>query len=213
MKNKGRWVPRITAERRGNLYQFPINKYMVDDEVNLIINKESTPDVDKEAIKRNISIPELQLMHQRLGHCNTHALKVAIKTGHLKGVSDKALEQVLRECTVCTKAKIKKTSRPKESTTVATAPLDRTHCDTSGKMRVTTYSGKKYFSVIVDEATRHVDVKLLKNKNEVSTHLKQYKSKAKRLHNTKMKVMQTDNAKEFLSKDFKIIYVDFAIGG
>ena len=203
VKHKGKWIPRITAERRGNLYQFPVNATEINDELNLILNKESSPEIDKEMIKKDMSISELQLMHQRLGHCNIQALKVAIKTGNLKGVSDKALEQVMKQCTVCANAKIKKTTRPKESTTVATEPLDRTHCDTSGKMRVPTYGGKRYFSVIVDEATRHVDVKLLKNKNEVSSHLKNYKSKAERLHNKKMKVVRTDNAREYLGKEFR----------
>ncbi len=206
IKKNGRWVPKITAKRRGNLYQLPINKFELDDDdeqINIITNKETKPDIDKDMIKKNISIPELQLMHQRLGHCNIQALKTAIRSGNIKGVSEKALEQVMKECTVCAVAKIKKTSRPKNSTTETTTPLERTHCDTSGKMRVPTYSGRRYFSVIVDEATRHVDVRLLKNKNEVSSHLKQYKSKGERLHNKKMKVVRTDNAKEYLSKEFK----------
>ena len=204
VKHKGKWIPRITAERRGNLYKFPINALDTEnDELNIIMNREAEPEINKEIIKKNISISELQLMHQRLGHCNIQALKMAIKAGNLKGVSEKALEQVMKECTVCAVSKIKKTSRPKESTTVATESLDRTHCDTSGKMRIPTYGGMRYFSVIVDEATRHADVDLMKNKNKVSNHLKKYKSKAERLHDKKMKNVRSDNAKEYLGKDFK----------
>ena len=198
-----KWVVAITAKRKGNLYQFPIDtpENYWEDKINMIINKNEEPkNTDP---KKNVSISQLQLLHQRLGHCNVKALKRAIKEKNINGASDKALQQVMKLCTVCATTKMKKVAKPKESTTKATEALDRTHCDTSGWMRVPTYGGKRYFSIIMDEATRYVDVELLKKKSAVVDHIKRYKASGENLHKKKMGTVRTDNAKEYLGKNFK----------
>ena len=211
MREKKQWKTVIQAKRRGDLYQFPLNKFDTSDEesVNLIINRETEPN---EKIKpKRMRLPALLLLHQRLGHASPTEIKNAIKGKFLKGTSDKVLEQVLKSCTVCAETKIRRSARPNRSTTTATEPLERSHCDTSGKMKVKTGGGKKYFSVVVDEATWHIDTRLLKNKSEVSTHIKDYKTKYENLLSKKMKVVRTDNAKEYLGKDFRGMLHDAGI--
>ena len=112
-----KWVVAITAKRNGNLYQFPIDgseKYE-NETIKLIVNKKEEPkNVDT---KENVSISQLQLLHQRLGHCNIKALKRAIRDQNLGGVSEKALQQVMKLCTICAMTKIKRATKPKKSTT------------------------------------------------------------------------------------------------
>jgi hypothetical protein len=196
----GRFKTVMVFPRRGNLYQIPMHKQEeLEDQMELIQNRTNIENMPFAIPKSGSFWEKLFLLHVRCGHCDVHTLKEAVKRGRVKGVEDGVVSQVVQSCTVCQQAKSKQLPRPQAATSRATTPMERIHADTSGRQDES-MSGFMYFSVLVDEATKWVDVRLLRSKDEVQNHVIDFKTYGENLHDTSMKVFRSDNALEYVAK-------------
>ena len=109
-------------------------------------------------------------------------------------------------CNVCALAKITKTPVPRASETQAEEKLERVFTDVIGPFRVESLSRFRFCIIIADRYTKFVIVVLLKAKSEALANLKKTVLRVR----TPKKVRQ-DNAKEFLSEQFKMYCLDAGI--
>ena len=109
-------------------------------------------------------------------------------------------------CNVCALAKIKKVPVPRMAETQAEEKLERVFTDLMGTFRVESLSGLQFCIVFADQYTKFVFVDLLNAKNEALTSLKKFV-----LSVGTPKKLRQDNAKEFLSEQFKSYCLEAAI--
>ena len=135
--------------------------------------------------------------HRRLGHLNqADVVRNAPETvGELDDL-----------CNVCALAKITKTPVPRVAETQAEEKLERVFTDVMGPFRVELLSGFRFCIVFADQYTKFVFVDLLKAKSEALASLKKFV-----LSVGTPKKLRQDNAKEFLSEQFKTYCLDAGI--
>ena len=109
-------------------------------------------------------------------------------------------------CNVCAFAKVTKTPLPKVAETQAEEKLERLFTDVMGPFRVESLSGYRFCFVFADQYTKFVFLDLLKAKSEALASLKKIFLSVRTL-----KKLKQDNAKEFLSEQFKMYCLDSSI--
>ena len=80
--------------------------------------------------------------------------------------------------------------------------FDLIHCDVWGPFAKCTHDGFRYFLTIVDDATRLTLVYLMKSKSDTKPLLIFFCKMISTQFHTNIKAIRTDNAQEFLLKDF-----------
>ena len=109
-------------------------------------------------------------------------------------------------CNVCALAKITKTPVPRVAETKAEEKLERVFTDVMGPFRVESLSGLRFCIVFADQYTKFVFVELFKAKSETLDSLKKFV-----LSVGTPKKLRQDNAKKFLSEQFKTYCLDTGI--
>jgi len=111
------------------------------------------------------SIPSNAIWHFRLGHLSNQRLSMMHSLYPSITIDNKAI------CDICHFAKQRKLPY-NLSTSVASSKFELLHFDIWGPLSITVVHGHKYFLTIVDDFSRFLWVILLKNKSEVSSHVK-----------------------------------------
>ena len=143
----------------------------------------------------SLKLDSARKWHRRLGHSNqADVVRNAPET-----VGD--LDDV---CNLCALAKITKTPVPRVAETQAEEKLET--CSQTGPFREESLSGFRFCIVFADQYTKFVFVELLKAKNEALASLKKFV-----LSVETPKKLRQDDAKEFLSEQFKTYCLDAGI--
>lgn len=80
--------------------------------------------------------------------------------------------------------------------------LGLVHSDICGPMNVSSLAGAKYFATFIDDKSRYMEIKPLKKKSEILEAFKEYKTRVEKMTGHCIKKLRTNNAKEYLSKEF-----------
>jgi hypothetical protein len=137
------------------------------------------------------------LWHERLNHLNMASFKefdAMVDGMNLKEVP------LHRICEGCIKSKHQKTSFPKDRATKVSQLLEIVHTDVCGPMKTTSHGGARYFLTFIDNFSRKIHVYLLKVKGEAFEKFKQYKALLENKIGHKIKLLQSNNKAEFVSK-------------
>lgn len=171
-----------TAELVNNLYQLNTFREVFS---NLTCSNDST---------------DLVLWHRRMGHLNfSDVSKLPECAEGVTPFPDKSKGSIT--CTTCLEGK--QTRLPFNNTgTRASHSLQLIHTDLCGPMEETSLGGMKYFITFIDDYTRRVHVYILKDKLSVLEVFKDYKSKVENEIGNKIKVVRSDNGKEYCNKEF-----------
>ncbi|KHJ44516.1 hypothetical protein D918_05181 [Trichuris suis] len=89
---------------------------------------------------------------------------------------------------------------PSAEQNVKSRPLDLVHCDLIGRMHTCSSREARYILTVIDDATRYVSVRFLKNKGSVPGKFKQWLSEAERQSSGILKRIRTDNCLQFFSR-------------
>jgi len=81
--------------------------------------------------------------------------------------------------------------------------LDLVHSDLCGPMSVSSVGGAKYFLTFIDDHSRKIYIYFLKNKSEVLEKFKSFKVFVEKQSGRKIKVLRTDNSREYINHEFK----------
>jgi transposase InsO family protein len=93
----------------------------------------------------------------------------------------------------------------------ATDLLELVHSDLVGPMEVSSVSGMKYILIFVDDCSRKIFVYYLKNKSDVVSKFKDFKAFAKNQTGKSLKVLRTDNGKEYVNAELKRLLTSYGI--
>lgn len=161
------------------------------------------------AIMTEPKVADLNTWHQRLGHLNERDLKRLIAEEKIVRSTVHQGEK-LQACETCLKGKLTSTPFPKKSTPCQ-GMLEIIHTDVCGPMRTNSLGGARYFATFVDDSTGWGEVYFLKQKNEVLPAFKNFKAMAETQTGKKIKCVQSDNGREYCSKEFDIFLESLVI--
>ena len=132
----------------------------------------------------------------------TNAIIVITKdTKLLIAGREKLLKESL-ECETCILGKQVRTRFPKFSENRYEKLLEQIHSDVCGPMRINSFGGARYFVTFIDEKSRWVEVRFLKNKSDVKSEFLKFKSYVETQQEKKIKILRTDNGLEYCGKEF-----------
>lgn len=147
----------------------------------------------------NISTSKVS-WHRRLGHLNVSDLREALRKGTIRGMTLEELGDD-SECDTCRKGKMCRTPFPRKSIR-ETCTLGLIHSDLCGPMRTESLGGAKYFMTLIDDRSRWCEVRFLKSKDEAFKAFVEFVALVENQTGYKVKCLQTDNGKEYLSGNF-----------
>jgi hypothetical protein len=139
------------------------------------------------------------LWHQRLGHLNMGTFTKLEKMVNGMNLQEVPLHHV---CEACIEGKHQRTSFPKVEATRASKLLELVHSYVFGPMKTTSCGGARYFVTFIDDFSRKTHVYFLKVKGEVFDKFEEYKALVENQIGEKIKTLQSDNKRKFMSKKF-----------
>lgn len=138
--------------------------------------------------------------HRKLGHINERDLKLIDKKNRVKGVQ--LMNGKLPTCETCIKGKMTQLPYASVEGPQSSEPLELIHSDVCGPMRVETLVGSRYFLTFIDDFTKYCCVYFIAHKNEVLDKFKEFKNKVENFLQSKIKMLQSDNGREYCNKEF-----------
>lgn len=139
-------------------------------------------------------------LHEKFGHLNMKDLKDLVNRECVFGVKT-AGDEKLPTCEVCVQGKFSRIPFER-SESVSSEVLELVHTDICGPMRTHSVSGSRYFVTFIDDKTRYCEIAFMKNKSEVFEKFVQYKTRVEKQTGSKIKVVRSDNGREYLSNQF-----------
>jgi hypothetical protein len=152
----------------------------------------------------------LTLWHNRMGHCSMASVRQLFTHQMVQNAEElgKGLplnvtvadDHISHHCEACHLGKAHRLPFTSTGATHSTAPLQLIHVDVWGPYRTPTAGGGRYYLVIVDDYTRFIWLRLMKNKGESTEYIKEYKQWAETFHSHKghrVKEIRMDQGKEF----------------
>lgn len=144
------------------------------------------------------AVTDLTTWHKRMGHLNMADVKRLPLCTEGVTISGKEVNTV---CIPCCEAKQTRLPFP-NSGSRANALLDIIHTDLCGPMETSSVGGGKYFITFIDDYSRKVYVYFLKNKLDITSVFKKFKDEVENELERKIKILRSDNGKEYCNNDF-----------
>jgi hypothetical protein len=114
-------------------------------------------------------------------------------------------------CDTCVRAKHHRGVFSKQSKYRVDKTLELIHGDLYGPVKPATPGGRRYFLLLVNDATRYMWVVLLTAKLEASSVIKRIQAATEKECGRKLRVLRTDNRGEFTAAEFTAYCVDEGI--
>lgn len=142
----------------------------------------------------------VEVWHRRLGHANSYNMNKMQDA--VEGVifTEKA-NIVKSNCIVCCEGKQSRLPFAHEGNR-STKLLEVVHSDICGPMENISLGGSRYFLIFVDDHSRMTYVYFLKNKTEALKYFQEYKARVENSTSNKIKILRSDNGREFCNRDF-----------
>ncbi len=137
---------------------------------------------------------ERMLYHKRLGHVGIKKLKETL------GIPVHDSEQRCESCLIC-----KHKRRPfTNSDSVSDNVLDLVHIDITGPINLESVDGKRFVLVVIDDYSRFAEIALIHRKSDALGNLLDILKRWSVRTGREVKTLRSDNAKEFVSEEFKM---------
>jgi len=140
------------------------------------------------------------MWHRKMGHLNVHDLVKCHRDKGVRGLNLKNPTDTFT-CEICARGKMTRTPFPK-SEPRNSKKLQIIHSDVCGPMRVESIGKARYIVTFVDDYSRWCEIRLIKQKDEVLTAFKNFKTMAEALHGKRILFLQMDNGKEYINAAF-----------
>jgi transposase InsO family protein len=138
--------------------------------------------------------------HERLGHVNFGSLEKMGRLEMVRGLPP--ISHAEQFCDTCVLAKHRRGVFLKQSKYRANKALELVHGDLCGPVKPTTPDVRRYFLLLVDDATRYMWVVFLTAKSEALSAIKHIQVAAEKECDRKIRVLRTDNGGEFTTVEF-----------
>ena len=152
--------------------------------------------VQQKALAAREAVGTLQLLHQRLAHCDVERIKESIRSNAVEGIVIKGAEKFF--CEPCVLGKQTRLPYPPVVTKRKTIPGQFAHVDTAGPTQPS--NGKnRYFFLIKDDATGFRTVYLMQHKSEAADNIMDYIKFSETQTGNKFKTLRSDNGSEIVN--------------
>lgn len=193
--------------RNGNSVVFKLNQCLIrNKQGHLVAQAELVDGVYKLKLQTQncfltSSVVDGDTWHRRLGHLNSNDMN-KMKRGLVEGMDySDTFTTSKSNCEICCEGK--QSRLPFYAGTRATELLQVVHSDICGPMEVKSIGGARYFLLFIDDFSRMVFIYFLKAKSEALSYFKEFKSIVENQQNKKIKILRTDNGREYCSNDFE----------
>ena len=105
-------------------------------------------------------------------------------------------------CDTCIVTKQRHAPFPAQAQYRTQEPLELMHSDLCGPMTPVTPGDRRFFLRLVDDATRFMWVSLLTTKSATADAIKRVQAEAEKTCGHKLRVLRTDNSREFTATEF-----------
>ena len=152
------------------------------------------------ALKVN-NLEESWLWHRRFGHLNFHGLKLLSQNNMVVGLPS-CIEDREGVCKGCALGKHHRQPFLKGVGWRAKKALELVHTDVCGPMSTLSHGKNRYFILYIDDFTRMTWVFFMKQKYEVFTIFKKFKSFVEKQSGDYIKILRSNRGKENNSREF-----------
>lgn len=136
--------------------------------------------------------------HKRMAHLNIADVKRLEVCADGITIRNKEIDAV---CKSCCEGKQTRLPFPQSGSRASTL-LEIIHTDLCGPMETPSVAGARYFVTFIDDYSRKVYVYFLKNKMDIKSVFARFKSEVENELEMKIKMLRSDNRKEYCNKDF-----------
>jgi hypothetical protein len=179
----------------GNLYKLQGNT------ISGGCNSSIVPDIGVEEERTpTVSGEKVMMWHQRLGHIREKGLRILNDKDMIEGMSKFSLD--FDFCEHCVYVKHNWVRFPSGATR-AEGILQLVHSDVFGPVSVPSLGKSMYYVSFIDDFSRNTWIYFLKKKSEVFDRFKELKSLVENQTKKIIKVLRTDNGREFCGNEFK----------
>lgn len=159
------------------------------------------------ALLSTVDENDINLWHLRMGHLNfTDLQKIGNSVDGVYELSKKDIQV----CTTCMEGKMNRLPF-KNIGTRASEPLQLIHTDLCGPMETSSIGGAKYYVTFIDDYSRKVYVYFIKHKSDTLEKFKQFKNLVENETERKIKVLRSDNGKEYVNREYQLFLEKFGI--
>lgn len=144
------------------------------------------------------STATLKLWHERMAHVNVRAVQQTCKEHNLLELDTKCDFF----CEACIAGKQSRKPHATVSHPCVYGPGEKIHTDVCGPVNIESPRGTKYFLLFKDECTKFRKVYFLRHKSEVFEKFQEFEAFVLNQLNTNIKVLRSDNGKEYTSREF-----------
>jgi hypothetical protein len=137
---------------------------------------------------------ESLLWHQRMGHPSDNTLQLLDSRWFMNS----------NKCDICHFPKEHRLPFP-YSLHTSSKPFELVHSDIWSPASTMSHDGFRYFAIFIDDFTRATWLYLLKAKSDVLFVFENSCCLVSTQYDSKIKILRTDNGKEYTSRDFSII--------
>ena len=149
--------------------------------------------------------PDAKLWHARLGHLgwsNLERLPGMVDGLDLAAADFQAAASDGTVCADCLAGRQQRAPRTSSTSARATRPLQRLHVDLCGPV-IMSFGGSSYMMVVLDEATRYSEVRLLAHKSDAAAQLLQVVGKWERITGHRVAAIRSDRGGEWNSNSLQ----------
>jgi len=138
--------------------------------------------------------------HERFGHLHFEALKQLGNKEMVQGMP--CVDHVEQFCDTCVLTKQRRLPFPRQASFRAKEKLELMHGDLCGPVTPATPGGRRYFLLLVDDASRYMWAVLLDTKGAAADAIRHHQAAAEKECGRKLRVLRTDNGGEFTAAEF-----------
>lgn len=168
-----------------NLYELDIET-VVPDTCNLVQKNKS----------------DIKKWHERLGHLNFKEIRKMSMNNIVEGLNIEKSNETDLVCEACAYGKQYRFPFHK-STRTELQPGDLVYSDVCGPMNHKSVQGMRYFLLFKDAATSYRHVYFMRHKSDTLEYFKKYNAIVKSKYMHSVKVLHTDNGREYINNEFK----------
>lgn len=149
----------------------------------------------------NVSVTNIKVWHERLGHINQRSICELVKKGLVEGVTVKDTTEFF--CHACQLGKLHKLPFDKPVVKVNRRPGEFVHSDVCGPMQTRSLGGAEYFVTFKDDATAFRHVYFLKHKADVLYRFIEFERMLSNKFGRSIKTLRADNGCEYCNKKMR----------
>lgn len=151
----------------------------------------------------------IEIWHKRFGHLNIKDICELSRKNIVFGLNVNMPKNF--DCSTCAVCKISKKPFKKLSNIYTGDVLELVHTDICGPMKTVSQGGSRYFITFIDDYSRFVVTRFLRQKSDAFEAFKDFMVEAEKQTGRKLKCLRSDNGREYINAKFESFFKQHGI--